>query len=256
MSLVNKHQIDNIWPEDVNEQIQNCTEYSTCLENEHSETFTHTWTIENISQYFTTDYHGPETIFSENFPKYTAQSEYTNQLSVKFYLELVPNGEDEECKDFVSVFLYMPCCAKPNVILKYKFWIINILREKCNFEENCRKFSRGEGWGWREFILKKDLLDLTNGFIANEDDKLTLYCEITVIHEDIVKLKRKSLSKEVKRNSIIPEVPRSKSIGKLEFGGLSFDGSIFDAIDGKPIVIEDGKVDEMKSLWEYRKGKY
>ncbi len=77
-----------------------------------------------------------------------------------------------------------------------------------------------------------------------------------MIHEDIVKLKRKSLSKEVKRNSIIPEVPRSKSIGKLEFGGLSFDGSIFDAIDGKPIVIEDGKVDEMKSLWEYRKGKY
>ncbi|KAH9407700.1 hypothetical protein TYRP_012522 [Tyrophagus putrescentiae] len=131
------------------------------------------------------NYHGPETIFSENFPKYTAQSEYTNQLSVKFYLELVPNGEDEECKDFVSVFLYMPCCAKPNVILKYKFWIINTLREKCNFE-----------------------------------------------------------------------VPRSKSIGKLEFGGLSFDGSIFDAIDGKPIVIEDGKVDEMKSLWEYRKGKY
>lgn len=75
-------------------------------------------------------------------------------------------------------------------------------------------------------------------------------------HEDIVKLKKNNLSKEVKRNSIVLQVPRSKSIGKLEFDGLNFDGSIFDAIDGKPIVIEDGKVDEMKSLWEYRKGKY
>jgi len=58
------------------------------------------------------------------------------------------------------------------------------------------------------------------------------------------------------KKSIVSQVPRSKSIGKLEFDDLNFDGSMFDAIDGKPIVIEDGKVDEMKSLWEYRKGKF
>lgn len=134
MNSVKKQHVDNIWLDDVNGQLQNHAEYFTNFDDEHAETFSHTWTIENISQYFDKDYHNSASIFSENFPRYNFQKEFTNQLSVKFYLELVPNGEDEECSDFVSVFLYMPCCMKPNVILKYKFWIINTHREKCNYE--------------------------------------------------------------------------------------------------------------------------
>lgn len=44
-------------------------------------------------------------------------------------------------------------------------------------------------------------------------------------------------------------------VGKIRHHELWFDGSMYDAIDGAPIVIEDGKVNDMKSLWEYRKGK-
>lgn len=47
--------------------------------------------------------------------------------------------------------------------------------------ENQRKFSKGEGWGWREFILRKDLLDLAYGYIT-EKDQLTIYCEVTLLY--------------------------------------------------------------------------
>lgn len=66
-------------------------------------------------------------------------------------------------------------------------------------------------------------------------------------------------------NSRLPELPeftrqlpKERKIGKLDIEKRipSFDGSIYDAIDGRPIVIEDGKVDSMKSLWECRKGFY
>lgn len=61
---------------------------------------------------------------------------------------------------------------------------------------------------------------------------------------------------ETTQNVLTPKTPESKSVGKLDCSGLSFEASEFDAFNGKPIVIEDGKVNKMKHLWEYRKGKF
>jgi len=137
MSIVNKRHSVNIWPSYVNGGSETTTTpeyFSNPDDEEHSESFSYTWTIECVSQYFGEDYHGPETIYSENFPKYNFQKDYSNQLAVKFYLELVPDGEDEDCQDYISAFLYLSGCTKTDVILKYKFWIINKNGEKCNYE--------------------------------------------------------------------------------------------------------------------------
>ena len=141
MNIVNKrHSV--IWPSHVSGGSDSTTrEYSSNPDDdEHSESFSYNWKIESISQYFEEDYQGQETIYSTNFPKNNFQKDYSNQLEVKFYLELVPNGEDSQCQDYVSAFLYMPNCMKTEVVLNYKLWIIDKNGKKCNFEGNFYSF--------------------------------------------------------------------------------------------------------------------
>lgn len=133
MSFINKCQSGNTWPAHVNRNIQTKENY---FEVEHSEFFSYTWSIKHVRKYFDKKYCGPKTIFSENFPKFNFQPDYSNQLGVKFYLELVPNGEDEDCQEFVSIFLYLPSCIKTDVVLKYQICIIDKNQNKCNFEGN------------------------------------------------------------------------------------------------------------------------
>jgi len=49
----------------------------------------------------------------------------------------------------------------------------------CFIPENRRNFSRGEGWGWREFISREELLDPVNNLIGDHDT-LTIYCEVFI----------------------------------------------------------------------------
>lgn len=61
---------------------------------------------------------------------------------------------------------------------------------------------------------------------------------------------------ETNQNVLTQKMQESKSVGKLDCSGFNFGASEFDVFNGKPIVIEDGKVNKMKHLWEYRKGKF
>ena len=79
--------------------------------------------------------------------------------------------------------------------------------------------------------------------------------------EEEEELEKSNSDSESSRDSSDENIPKSscdqpfsKQIGKVRVP--TFDGAMYDAIDGTPIVIEDGKVCSMKSLWEHRRGKY
>lgn len=107
------------------------------------QSFFYTWTIADwTSQYSLPKKHNDydddddyvqETIYSEHFPLPSALTSL-NQLGVQFYLELVPGGEDEQCQDYVSAFLYLASCVKQQIMIRYKFWIINKHGQVCNVE--------------------------------------------------------------------------------------------------------------------------
>uniref|UniRef100_A0A0K0FQ12 Speckle-type POZ protein-like (inferred by orthology to a human protein) n=1 Tax=Strongyloides venezuelensis TaxID=75913 RepID=A0A0K0FQ12_STRVS len=97
-------------------------------------------------------------------------------------LHIYPNGDNEESKEYVSVYLEL---LKPNTaITKYRFSILNEKGEEKNIF-NCEDFGRFDNivesfsWGFPKFVKKNFLLDRSNGLLIN--DKLTILCEAEII---------------------------------------------------------------------------
>ena len=113
---------------------------STPNGNIPTEQFAHKWTIRNIGKtyfqkmgYDSTNPHKSEMIFSEKFP---SKNWLPNMLDVHFYLELIPNGEDTECDQYVSVFLYLSSCMKHEIMVHYRLCIIDMVGDFVNYEGN------------------------------------------------------------------------------------------------------------------------
>uniref|UniRef100_A0A0N5C047 Speckle-type POZ protein-like (inferred by orthology to a human protein) n=1 Tax=Strongyloides papillosus TaxID=174720 RepID=A0A0N5C047_STREA len=90
-------------------------------------------------------------------------------------LSIYPNGQSEDSKEYVSVFLTL---IKPDKAkAKYKFSILNEKEEEKNVINNgiTKDFVKNEGWGFSKFVKKDFLLDVSNGLLIN--DKLTILCE-------------------------------------------------------------------------------
>uniref|UniRef100_A0A0K0FD85 Speckle-type POZ protein-like (inferred by orthology to a human protein) n=1 Tax=Strongyloides venezuelensis TaxID=75913 RepID=A0A0K0FD85_STRVS len=96
-------------------------------------------------------------------------------------LHIYPNGDNEESKEYVSVYLEL---LKPNTaIIKYRFSILNDKGEEKNiFDcEDTGEFDyivESYSWGFPKFVKKDFLLDRSNGLLIN--DKLTILCKTEI----------------------------------------------------------------------------
>jgi len=96
-------------------------------------------------------------------------------------LMVYPFGLDAECKDFVSVYLNLIACARPQVRAKFKFSIMNEVNKEVQelSSDGVFRFVKGTDWGFKRFIRRDVLLDKKNQLIYNK--KLTLLCEVNVV---------------------------------------------------------------------------
>ncbi|XP_046917093.1 BTB/POZ and MATH domain-containing protein rdx isoform X1 [Dermatophagoides farinae] len=162
--------------------------------------FSYMWTINNFS--FCREEMG-EVLKSSTF------SAGTND-KLKWCLRVNPKGLDEESKDYLSLYLLLVSCNKTEVRAKFKFSILNAKREETKAMESQRayRFVQGKDWGFKKFIRRDFLLDEANGLLP--DDKLTLYCEVSVV-ADSVNISGQSNSIQFK----VPECSLSDDLSQL-----------------------------------------
>jgi len=137
--------------------------------------FSYMWTINNFS--FCKEEMG-EVIKSSTFSA-------GGNDKLKWCLRVNPKGLDEESKEYLSLYLLLVSCQKNEVRAKFKFSILNSKREETKAMESQRayRFIQGKDWGFKKFIRRDFLLDDQNGLLP--DDRLTLYCEVSVVAESI-----------------------------------------------------------------------
>uniref|UniRef100_A0A0K0E7L8 BTB domain-containing protein n=1 Tax=Strongyloides stercoralis TaxID=6248 RepID=A0A0K0E7L8_STRER len=137
--------------------------------------FNYMWTIDNFS--FCREEMG-EVLKSSSF------SAGTND-KLEWCLRINPKGLDEESKDYLSLYLLLVQCSKSEVRAKFKFSILNEKREETKAMESQRayRFVKGKDWGFKKFIRRDFLLEEANGLLP--DDKLTIFCEISVVCETV-----------------------------------------------------------------------
>lgn len=162
--------------------------------------FSYMWTINNFS--FCREEMG-EVLKSSTF------SAGAND-KLKWCLRVNPKGLDEESKDYLSLYLLLVSCNKSEVRAKFKFSILNAKREETKAMESQRayRFVQGKDWGFKKFIRRDFLLDEQNGLLP--DDKLTLYCEVSVV-ADSVNISGQTSSIQFK----VPECALSDNLGDL-----------------------------------------
>jgi len=168
--------------------------------------FSYMWTISNFS--FCREEMG-EVLKSSTFS--AGQND-----KLKWCLRVNPKGLDDESKDYLSLYLLLVSCNKSEVRAKFKFSILNAKREETKAMESQRayRFVQGKDWGFKKFIRRDFLLDEGNGLLP--DDKLTLFCEVSVV-ADSVNISGQSNAVQFK----VPDCSLSD-----DFGGL-FDSSQF-----------------------------
>ncbi|XP_070547091.1 speckle-type POZ protein-like [Ptychodera flava] len=162
--------------------------------------FSYMWTINNFS--FCREEMG-EVLKSSTF------SAGAND-KLKWCLRVNPKGLDEESKDYLSLYLLLLSCNKSEVRAKFKFSILNAKREETKAMESQRayRFVQGKDWGFKKFIRRDFLMEETNGLLP--DDKLTLFCEVSVVAES-VNISGQSSQTQLK----VPECKLADDLGAL-----------------------------------------
>uniref|UniRef100_A0A0K0EZY9 Speckle-type POZ protein-like (inferred by orthology to a human protein) n=1 Tax=Strongyloides venezuelensis TaxID=75913 RepID=A0A0K0EZY9_STRVS len=96
----------------------------------------------------------------------------------EWHLWVYPNGDEEESKEYVSVYLAL---LKPDKAkIKFGFSILNDNEKKNNtrIAYNIIDQNKEYGWGFTKYVKKNFLLDKSNGLLVN--DKLTILCETEI----------------------------------------------------------------------------
>ena len=85
--------------------------------------FTHSWTVENFTYCYDNDPSSRPLIWS-------AILSASPREKYKFYLKMYPKGQNDDCKDYVSLFLNL--CITGSLIVNYKFSLIDSAGKKSN----------------------------------------------------------------------------------------------------------------------------
>uniref|UniRef100_A0A0N5C048 BTB domain-containing protein n=1 Tax=Strongyloides papillosus TaxID=174720 RepID=A0A0N5C048_STREA len=148
-------------------------------------------------------------------------------------LWIYPNGDDEESKEYVSVYLTLLNPDKAKV--KVRFSILNDKEEEINVDniDEVIDLTKNLGLGIPKFIKKDFLLDKSNGLL--NDDKLTILCEGEIINF-------KSDDQDSTETLRKVTIPQSKLLSNY---GNMFDSSLFtDCI----IKVEDTEIKAHKAV--------
>ncbi|KAG8432284.1 hypothetical protein GDO86_016795 [Hymenochirus boettgeri] len=174
--------------------------------------FSYMWTINNFS--FCREETG-EVLKSSAF------SSGPND-KMKWCLRVNPKGLDDESKDYLSLYLLLVSCPKNEIRAKFKFSLLNAKLEETKAMESQRayRFVQGKDWGFKKYIRRDFLLDEANGLLP--DDKLTLYCEVSVV-QDSVNISGQSNSNNLK----VPECRLADDMGYLWENRAFTDCSLF-----------------------------
>uniref|UniRef100_A0A0K0F351 Speckle-type POZ protein-like (inferred by orthology to a human protein) n=1 Tax=Strongyloides venezuelensis TaxID=75913 RepID=A0A0K0F351_STRVS len=101
-----------------------------------------------------------------------------NKERSEWCLHICPNGQDEDSKEFISVYLTL---LKPDKAkAKYRFSIFNDKKEEKNvkFVTESEDFVKDVGLGFSQFVKRDFLLNESNGLLTN--NKLTIQCEAEI----------------------------------------------------------------------------
>uniref|UniRef100_A0A0K0EZY8 Speckle-type POZ protein-like (inferred by orthology to a human protein) n=1 Tax=Strongyloides venezuelensis TaxID=75913 RepID=A0A0K0EZY8_STRVS len=148
-------------------------------------------------------------------------------------LHICPNGQDEDSKEYISVYLTL---LKPDKAkAKYRFSILNDKKEEKNvkFVTESEDFVKDISLGFSQFVKKVFLLDRSNSLLFN--DKLTIQCEV-----EIIELKTENCSNPETLMNI--SIPQSKL--SLDYGNLYDSSFFYDCV----IKVEDKEIKVLKAI--------
>uniref|UniRef100_A0A0N5C027 Speckle-type POZ protein-like (inferred by orthology to a human protein) n=1 Tax=Strongyloides papillosus TaxID=174720 RepID=A0A0N5C027_STREA len=168
-------------------------------------------------------------------------------------LEIYPNGDDEDSKEYVSVYLELLKPEKAKA--KFRFSILNDKEEEKNVYD-CKwayEFDRNNvnyGLGFSKFVKRDLLLDESNGLLVN--GCLVIFCKAEIIdlrtenHSNLETVDSKTENRDNPETSINISIPQSKL--SLDFGNM-FDSPLFyDCV----IKVEDTEIQVHKAILAVR----
>uniref|UniRef100_A0A0K0F3J7 Speckle-type POZ protein-like (inferred by orthology to a human protein) n=1 Tax=Strongyloides venezuelensis TaxID=75913 RepID=A0A0K0F3J7_STRVS len=148
-------------------------------------------------------------------------------------LLVYPNGDEEDSKGFISVYLTL---LKPDKAkAKYKFSILNNKKEEENvkFVTESEDFVKDMGLGFPQFVKRDFLLNESNGLLNN--NKLTIQCEAYI--SDL-----KTENHDNPQTSMNISIPQSKL--SFDYGNLYDSSSFYDCV----IKVEDTEIKAQKAI--------
>ncbi|XP_054270960.1 speckle-type POZ protein B-like [Macrosteles quadrilineatus] len=142
-----------------------------CWTNVSLDKFNFLWTISNFS------YCNQKTGEHIKSPLFSSKCNDTE----KWCLRLNPRGQDEESKNYISIYLFLATSKKLEVMARFKFSIVNGFGKVVKETESQRayRFVYGKDWGFKKFIKRDTFFDKENQVL--KDDKLTIFCEVSIV---------------------------------------------------------------------------
>uniref|UniRef100_A0A0N5CAB1 Speckle-type POZ protein-like (inferred by orthology to a human protein) n=1 Tax=Strongyloides papillosus TaxID=174720 RepID=A0A0N5CAB1_STREA len=146
---------------------------------------------------------------------------------------IYPNGDEEESKEFVSVYLVLLKPDKAKV--KYRFSILNDEEEEKNVEfvTESKDFAKDKGSGFSYFVKRDFLLNESNGLLVN--NCLVIFCEA-----DIIDFKYENHDNSEASTNI--SIPPSKLLS--DYGNLFGSPLFYDCV----IKVEDTEIQVQKAV--------
>ncbi|ODM87882.1 Speckle-type POZ protein B [Orchesella cincta] len=143
-----------------------------CLTDTNIIKTTFMWTIDDITG-----------IFGNNFVKAIVSSLFytrTETDNIEWSLRVYSHGIDDALKNFLSLYLFMENCTKPQHYANFRFGILKKGRREARSvtSKNVCLFQKRGDWG-EKFLRRDQLLQKAGALLSN--GQLTLFCEMMVI---------------------------------------------------------------------------
>ncbi|KAF6202045.1 hypothetical protein GE061_004442 [Apolygus lucorum] len=181
-----------------------------------------TWTIDNFSS--CSDRVG-------HIVKSPIFSGGADRFQVDWALQLYPNGVEENCKGYVSLYLYLVSCNKAEIDVNFKLSIVNRFNVRCRTKKKIKSKFIGvnDNWGFPSFVRRAELLDKTNGLLV--EDKLRIHC---IIHIGGF-LEYNSLPSIESREVVVPESSLAVDFWQLYLNQKLVDVAV--EVNGKEFMV-------------------
>uniref|UniRef100_A0A0K0FD94 Speckle-type POZ protein-like (inferred by orthology to a human protein) n=1 Tax=Strongyloides venezuelensis TaxID=75913 RepID=A0A0K0FD94_STRVS len=222
------------------ENHENSIPYDVLYTNKTDNYFKYKYTIENFFQ--RSEKIGEKVIS----PTFVVGSKERSEWCLLVY----PNGQDEDSKGYISIFLTL---IKPDKAkAKYRFSILNNKKDEENvkFVTESENFVKDMGLGFSQFVKRDFLLNESNGLLMN--GHLVIFCEAEIIDLKSENLENLEIVESNTENRSNPEtsinisIPQSKLIS--DYGNM-FDSSFFyDCV----IKVEDTEIQVHKAILSAR----